>query len=657
MKKFILSLFALSTMVGSTMAQTTKRPLVEHFTQASCGPCASQNPGMYTILNNFGANNYTKVTYQVSWPGYDPMNEEYPAGPDARRTFYGVTGVPNVSVNGGATAMPNAAVTNAIMTAAAAETTDIELEVSHSYLTGRDIEVTVKVKNVSTNNFAAGAALHTALTEKTVNYATAPGTNGETDFFYVAREMFDISTGMPNTNGLILPAVNAGDSLVYTDTVTAPTYVRNYDEIGFAVFAQNNTSKEVYQSAYSEPIAIPTPVDVSTNNAVFGSTASGYCNTAWTPAFEVTNAEATAITSVEAQYVVGNNPPVITTLSGINLTQGQSSTVTFPATNLPTGSNNIEYSILSLNGNSPDFSAVNNTSLKGSSLILSPTAVGTSIATIFDGLPFRTTAPANAVADNPNNVAALTLSSANVQGLNTPLGGFGQSDGCFFWNCYGILNGLSSQIIYEKVDFSAVPNNQFLYLNWSHAHAQYNANTNDRLKVKISTDCGATWTTLWDKAGATLATTANPVAGNFFPDSTQWAANVVNLTPYIGQSEVNIAFEVISNYGNNIFIDDINTEVSLVNTTTAANNLTTEFTVYPNPVQNVMTLEFSLAEATDLNISITNALGQAVQQVANQTFVGNNNLTVNTSQLASGVYFINATTTEGVITKRFVINK
>ncbi len=70
-----------------------------------------------------------------------------------------------------------------------------------------------------------------------------------------------------------------------------------------------------------------------------------------------------------------------------------------------------------------------------------------------------------------------------------------------------------------------------------------------------------------------------------------------------------------------------------------------------------MSLNFEVKDATDLNISIKNALGQTVQQVANQSFLGENTLTINTSNLAAGVYFINAVNDNGVITKRFVVER
>jgi hypothetical protein len=67
-----------------------------------------------------------------------------------------------------------------------------------------------------------------------------------------------------------------------------------------------------------------------------------------------------------------------------------------------------------------------------------------------------------------------------------------------------------------------------------------------------------------------------------------------------------------------------------------------------------MTLEFTMLNTADANISIVNALGQQVQQVTNGSFTGTNVIEVNTSDLASGVYFVNIVTEKGAATKRFV---
>jgi hypothetical protein len=656
MRNLVL-LFSTITLALSVNAQQVPlRPLIEHFTQASCGPCASQNPTMYNTLNTFSPNGsgYVKLTYQTSWPGVDPMNAAYPAGPNDRRTIHGVTGVPNATLNGGATAGPNTTVTSTTMNNAAALMSDVELTASHSYGTGRNINVEIKVKNVGATAITAGKRLISAMTEKTVTYATAPGTNGETAFYYVVRDMYNAATGASATAGTNLPAMNPGDSITYTFTVTAPGYIRVYDEIGFAFFVEDGAGGPVMQSTYSTPVTIANPLDVSTANATFDGATADYCNNAITPSFDVTNINTTPITSVEANYTIGNAAPVPITVSGLNLAQGQSTAITFPATTVPTGTSNIVYSVVGLNGGNPDYSAVNNTGLEGSRIVMSSTAVGTSVTTTFDGLAIGTPTVANAIADNPDGIRAFVVNNGISTAVTWQLGGFGRSNGCFRWDFWTIPNNQSSRIIYEKIDMTQA-NANTAWLKWSTGYAQY-TNELDRLEVQVSTDCGLTWTTLYNQAGANLST-APASNSRFYPNVNQWRADSVSLTPYLTSTDLMIAFKGTSAYGNSLYVDDINTVFENVISVNTIEAPTTSFSVFPNPVKHTLNLNFEVADATDLNISIKNALGQTVQQVANQNFVGETTLKVNTSTLAPGVYFVNAVGETGVITKRFVVER
>lgn len=73
--------------------------LHEEFTQASCGPCASQNPAFNAVL----AANTAKATslkYQTSWPGVDPMNAQNPTDVQTRVNYYSVNGVPDAIMDG-----------------------------------------------------------------------------------------------------------------------------------------------------------------------------------------------------------------------------------------------------------------------------------------------------------------------------------------------------------------------------------------------------------------------------------------------------------------------------------------------------------------------------------------------------------------------------
>ena len=60
--------------------------------------------------------------------------------------------------------------------------------------------------------------------------------------------------------------------------------------------------------------------------------------------------------------------------------------------------------------------------------------------------------------------------------------------------------------------------------------------------------------------------------------------------------------------------------------------------------------------ATEMSVNITNALGQTVKQVNTGNLnAGQHNFSVNTADLAAGMYFINFTDGANVVTQRFVV--
>ena len=76
--------------------------LLEQFTNASCGPCASENPTIVS-LHNTNATKMALIFYHVNWPGAsDPM---YTANPSELKTmvsYYnvGAVGVPYAVLDG-----------------------------------------------------------------------------------------------------------------------------------------------------------------------------------------------------------------------------------------------------------------------------------------------------------------------------------------------------------------------------------------------------------------------------------------------------------------------------------------------------------------------------------------------------------------------------
>jgi len=83
----------------------------------------------------------------------------------------------------------------------------------------------------------------------------------------------------------------------------------------------------------------------------------------------------------------------------------------------------------------------------------------------------------------------------------------------------------------------------------------------------------------------------------------------------------------------------------------------TSFGVYPNPASDKVAIEFELKNEANATIAITDLAGKTVytQNVVNKA--GKNTVSVNTSSFSNGVYVVNFTTANGVVTQKLVVNK
>jgi hypothetical protein len=651
MKKFLLSALSVFAISASTNAQVNKMPLIEHFTSASCPPCVTQNIAMKAILDNMDANNldYVKIAHQGNY-SFDPMENSFPTGPSVRFQHYGGTGVPHSALNG-TSGYPSAIVTASTMAAVAAQTTPYDVKVSQTWNTATSIDVKVVVHNTTGAAVSTANKIFVSMVENEVIFATAPGSNGETNFHYVLRQMYNATSGAANaTAGSSLAAIPANDSIVFNMTITPPSYIADLNQVSFAAYIQASSGNAMEQAGKSQAGGVPGLLNVAaTANSTVGA---GYCNYNFTPSINFINNGTIPVTTVTGEYTINGGTAVPVTVGGLNLAIGQSTAIAFPATTLPsTGASTVEYTITDVNaGGSYSGGPVAMASEIYSKLPSASSA--TPLTQGFQGLAIATASPSGVIADNPNEIRAYSVTQGISPDVTWNLGGHGTSDGCFRWDYFAVNNGQSSKLVWEKLDLTTSVNTR---LSFARAHALYGGTEPDRLKVNVSIDCGTTWTTVWDKQGSQLATTP-PVGNNvrFYPAVTQWVTDTIDLTAYDGATELVIAFEGISGYGNSLYLDDVNTFQGTSVGVSTINAETAEVSIWPNPVSTRMTLEFTMLNTAEASISIVNALGQQVQQVTNGSFSGTNVVEVNTSNLVSGVYFVNITTKLGTTTTRFV---
>ncbi len=100
-------------------------------------------------------------------------------------------------------------------------------------------------------------------------------------------------------------------------------------------------------------------------------------------------------------------------------------------------------------------------------------------------------------------------------------------------------------------------NSDSLSLQFWMAAALFDPVTSDTLEILASTDCGASFQRVWQKFGADLATRPGSNNGEYIPTPNEWRQESVDLSDFAGAEKLIISFRNINNFGNNIYIDDI----------------------------------------------------------------------------------------------------
>ena len=615
--------------------------LVEHFTQASCGPCASQNPALKTLLDA----NATKVValkYQTSWPGVDPMNAANPTEAAARVQYYGVTGVPNSVMDGSGPGSPGTIVTTTTINNRYNTAAPLNLSASHQWTAGYDsIQIGVYVANAGTATVASGAAgslkLHVAVIEEDINYPSAPGSNGETVFYQVMRKM------VPDASGTTMAdSWTAGQTQMFVFKVAAPSYLANLNKVAVVAFIQDNSNKSVLNAARTSVQTIAGLPDIGLN--AFTAATPGLCNGTTTPMVTIKNEGSLAITSASVAYAINGGTPVTQNWTG-SLSAGATAVVSFPQVTLPAGTNSLVATVSSPNGTG-DVNGMNNMSAPLIAAVLNNTPTPAPYSEGMESTSFNSIPAGHVLLYNTATKPLVTVvSKAQVNGLPQELGGYGQSTKSLMVDFFTMQSGAQASIITPKV--SGITANHKLYFN--HAYASY-AGEADGLKVFVSSNCGTTWTNVFDKSGTALATAANSTS-RFFPQPTQWYPNTISLSQYAGQ-ELIVKFECNSAYGNNLWLDNfwINTAALGEEEIQAA-----QAKLYPNPARDAVKVSLQVSEAGEALVEVINLNGQTVIAQTASVEAGMQSIDLQVGDLANGVYTVKIALNDRVETLRFTV--
>jgi len=105
-----------------------------------------------------------------------------------------------------------------------------------------------------------------------------------------------------------------------------------------------------------------------------------------------------------------------------------------------------------------------------------------------------------------------------------------------------------------------------------------------------------------------------------------------------------------------LYIDDIEIGDNIVSAISENSTDNIVANVYPNPTNEIGTLQLNIENTTSLEIAIFDVLGKKVQQMVNTKFTkGIHNISFDTKNLESGTYFIKCQSNEMVNNVKFVV--
>jgi len=180
-------------------------------------------------------------------------------------------------------------------------------------------------------------------------------------------------------------------------------------------------------------------------------------------------------------------------------------------------------------------------------------------------------------------------------------------------------------------------------LEFEHAYAKRHPKDPDSLIVYVSTACSDNWTKVYanaeDGSGNFATHERTP---NFWPQSLDdwcdngWGAACINidLSPWIAQPQIRVAFESYNEYGNAMFIDNISISQFVgINESNNSNSIT----VYPNPSKGVFHIQLNDNHQFN-SYKLYNQYGQIVKD----DVIDNNkkSFNVGSSQLTDGIYYL-----------------
>jgi PKD repeat protein len=245
--------------------------------------------------------------------------------------------------------------------------------------------------------------------------------------------------------------------------------------------------------------------------------------------------------------------------------------------------------------------------------------------------------------ENPDN---------GVQWEVTPAAAFSGSRSARLRNFNNTVIDERDELISGTFDMSAA-DTIFIGYKWSYASRL--TETDDRFRISLSKDCGASWELVRLRRGTTNLPTASPTGTSFVPSSsTQWADEVLVITdPQFFTDRLRVKFGLQSKGGNNLYLDDINIWSSDAEIVGVENpGRVSGLSVYPNPSDGDLNVSFFSGKSGSIRLTLTDPAGRLCHSAVVSSAGGDHRVSVPAQ--SAGLYMLRLSTDDGALTRRVV---
>ena len=184
----------------------------------------------------------------------------------------------------------------------------------------------------------------------------------------------------------------------------------------------------------------------------------------------------------------------------------------------------------------------------------------------------------------------------------------------------------------------------YVSYSWAFVHkgSGVDAETDDRLQISVTGDCGGDWDLRKMHRGYTTLPTASPTPFPWTPSSeSDWASSFIVLDQDVYLTEFfRVQFEFEGRLGNNVYLDNINIySVATTDLSELHLDLVEQWQLVPNPSTERSMLRFETPADGDANVSVRDASGRLVEARSTWFGRGAHEWSIPVPD-APGVYFI-----------------